>query len=73
MTNDNENKNLEILNLIFEKKITIDFKYEFYKYISNLKFNYKHNLTISACQLFFLTKSNNFYIIRVSDNQIPER
>ena len=26
-----------------------------------------------ACQLFFLTKSNNFYIIRVSDNQIPER
>jgi predicted GIY-YIG superfamily endonuclease len=48
---------------------TIDFKYEFYKYISNSKFNYKHNLSISEINsLYFFVKNKPFKIVECDKN-----
>ena len=48
---------------------TIDFKFNFYKYISNLAFDYKHNLSISEIEsLCNFSKNKPFKVVECDKN-----
>ena len=48
---------------------TIDFKFNFYKYVSNLKFEYNHNLTISEISsLFYFSINKPFKVVETDKN-----